>query len=371
MELEPEVLAKVCVSLSPTSFNDLAEMLGEESEGFESRVREASPACAAWINRRQWISEMQDAERRMKAGDSSASKDLRIARIEFIKCGVAETMVAGEVVQDEALEEFDPCSNESELDLQEDPRSEEMQSAADEMQSAAMAKPDHRPKTSKPRKRVSSKTIETVVPVPEGMVSGMVLSPLATGISSEMYMDRPVVIFKVPAGGLFGTGYPSRGRQEAWTVVNGITNCLTMKFPNPTPYWSVLDAMSELGSFTKPQVVEKAMNRYPGLSEAPGPDGGKSEARRMIDALSVAFDVLKGHQKHPRKKSAGMAHIVEDPKGGSPMTIRPRELEESLQYFEDDKRRRAEFGEAPLPEKAVDADGNLVEAVSVVVGSPR
>tara|TARA_Y100000310_G_C20683203_1_gene817353 strand:+ start:2186 stop:3199 length:1014 start_codon:yes stop_codon:yes gene_type:complete len=328
-------LGKVCLTCKPQNFDELANAIGEDPEGFEAALRDQFPQAAAWVENRMISRESEALAAKLKepgfAGDvdkiKTALNDLRLKIV--VSCTTYF-----------ACEFFRPASLQPVIAV-----------------ASAGKKPSvvRQPAVVKPKK---IKKPEFSGDIPPEMVEGSVMSEIVQGWSSREYLDRRLMVFKKPAGGLFGCKGSVRDKYDEHAVVNGIVNMCTMREP-VTPYWAALDAMSSLKSFKKADVITEAMARYPDCTDA--------EVQQS--RIGIAFDVLKGHAKHPRKKNAGMAHMVDD-HGGGQMSIRAREAEETLQYFDRDKARREEFGKAPTTVPK-DEKGKPVKQVAVVVGSPR
>lgn len=147
------------------------------------------------------------------------------------------------------------------------------------------------------------------------------------------YLGRSFVYVKLIPG-LFGDGVVSRDTLKRFTIHNGIINHSDVRLDEPpTTYWAVMDAMSELLSFTKKQVVELAVKRMIA-------GGCKDNKERIASGCGIAYDVLKTHQTHPTKKKSGMTHICDDDvneSGEKIVKIRGRRAEETLDFFSDEK----------------------------------
>jgi hypothetical protein len=172
----------------------------------------------------------------------------------------------------------------------------------------------------------------------QGDILGMI--PEGQGFSS-VYCGRPVVLLALRPQ-LFGKEVvlprnDGKVTTRRVTVHNGILNHCDLDEDAPSPYWSVLDAMSDLQQFNKAMVVERACklhgekrlrSKYPTVES-------------FAKACSIAYDVLKTHHWHQRKRHAGMSHMVHDcgslNKGLS--EIRGRLAHESLEFFEEHHRK--------------------------------
>jgi len=171
----------------------------------------------------------------------------------------------------------------------------------------------------------------------DGLVEGEVVPGLIVGASGRKFRGRDVVEFRHPPG-MFGTRATGRERQRELTVCNGILNQCSLSDP-PTPYWAVLDSMCELKvGFTRAQVIEKAVTLV-------------GEGKRR--GCEIAWDVLRNHHRHERKRQSGMAYMVDSLSKGK-LAIRARGPGETLQYFlgEGARRKAAEVAmiESPIVE---------------------
>lgn len=167
-------------------------------------------------------------------------------------------------------------------------------------------------------------------------IEGSVIADLVediTGLTGETYHGRSLVMFRhVP--GLFGIGVKGKGvggREYLRKLVlhKGILNQCALQEP-PTPYWAVLDAMIDLkDGFTQTSVIDRAV-QWVGEEKRAG--------------CQFAWEVLKNHHRHPRKKDAAMAYMVDLLEDGT-MTLRARAPEETLQYFmaADGRRKEAKL----------------------------
>jgi hypothetical protein len=181
-----------------------------------------------------------------------------------------------------------------------------------------------------PKPHKESVDVPKLLPVAAGEVDGKALPPLVLGATGKEYHGRKVVAVKRVAG-IFGTKAGARGGPQLCTLRNGLVNQCSMKEP-PTPYWAAMDAASGLKTgFTREQVVEEALKLL-----------GKGVSRRGVE---IAWDVLKNHQYHPRKRDCGMGFVVDQAPGrGKVMSVRARDEGETQVYFEA-QRQRAKGGE--------------------------
>ena len=320
---DPMALAAACRKYCPPGFEGLAAALGRDPEGFEEAVRESCPECAAWMDRRLLAGALGEAKLRVESGGeagAAAMADARRLRLLYIEAAVRSGGFPGEEWRPAAWPE----------------------AAGQEPEAPKPARPRAVRKANAPKADKALAAAGPLGPVPAGLVEGP-MAALAEGVAAVQYGGRPVVAFRIPAGGVFGTGLPRSGCLRLMTVRGGVPNGCQMAAGGPSRSWAVLDAMCGLREFTKGEALDLA---------APLCGGGRRLAGN-------AFDQVKGHHRHPRMKRAGMAHMVED-LGGGRMRVRARTAEETLQYFESGASRRLKFGEAP------EADGR--GPVSAVAG---
>jgi hypothetical protein len=185
-------------------------------------------------------------------------------------------------------------------------------------------------------------------------VDGDVVPALIVGSAGETYHGREVIVFRHPAG-LFGTRMVGNDRWRKFTLCKGIVNQCVLSEP-PSPYWAVLDAMSEFKEgFTRGQVIERAVVTV-------------GEASRR--ACELAWDVLRNHHRHARKKDAGMTYMIDSLTGGK-LAIRARGADETLQYFEAEglRRKTAEVLATGSAEVVPVVEPGVVEPVDPPEGS--
>jgi hypothetical protein len=178
-----------------------------------------------------------------------------------------------------------------------------------------------------------------------GVLDGDVVSALVVGSTGQRYHEREVVVFRQTPG-LFGTRATGSERLRELTVCNGILNQCTLSEP-PTPYWAIVDAMSELKTgFTRTQAIDRAVVTV-------------GEGKRR--ACELCWDVLRNHHRHARKRDAGMAYMLDVMPGGK-LAIRAREVEETLQYFLGEGSRK-KVAEAVLARGLLGVDEVVEEGV--------
>ena len=150
-------------------------------------------------------------------------------------------------------------------------------------------------------------------------MEGDVIPKLVVGATGRKYHGREVVACVLP-GGLFGTRKGARSRQAFLTLHNGLLNhCNIGKDGEPpTPYWAVMDgAIACKSGFTRKDVIEKAVVLV-------------GEGKRK--ACEMAWDIVRNHHRHERKRDAGMSYMMDGMDGGK-LVIRARDESETLQYF--------------------------------------
>jgi hypothetical protein len=147
------------------------------------------------------------------------------------------------------------------------------------------------------------------------------IRPMIQGRIHDTYRGREVVQFQLASG---VWGIPMKGsRARLLTLHNGILNQCSLE-ETPTPYWSVLDAAIDLKvGFRKRDVINHAVLVV-------------GEAKRR--ACEMAWDVLRNHHRHARKKTAGMSYMIDSEPSGK-LLIRGRGADETMAYFEAEEAR--------------------------------
>ena len=162
------------------------------------------------------------------------------------------------------------------------------------------------------------------------LIEGDVMPGLVVGCVSDLYCGREVVRVKHPAG-IFGTTCgKSRDvvREKFLTLHNGIVNHCVLK-EKPTPYWAMLDATIDLHTgFRRRDVLAKAVALV-----------GESQRR----ACEMAWEILRNHHRHDRKKESGMGFMLDSMKDGT-LKVRSRGADETMQFFacQTERRKTAE-----------------------------
>ena len=164
------------------------------------------------------------------------------------------------------------------------------------------------------------------VPLKVGEIDCEVIAKDVIGWTGETYCNRGVVsVLRRPE--VFG-GVPLKNEAIVnLTLHNGILNHMGIRPDrSPTPYWAVMDAMSDMkGGFTMEQVVSRAMVIM-------GDDS-------KMSACKTAWYVLKSHQTHPKERDRGMAFIVETLSPGH-FSLRARKEDETQAKFDKDREER-------------------------------
>lgn len=155
-------------------------------------------------------------------------------------------------------------------------------------------------------------------------------------IRGQTYQNRRIAVVKMVPN-LFGAGCVNKESTRHFTVHKGIINHSDIRKQGyPSPYWMVMDVMSDLETFTKVSVVTESVKR---LKECGAKDD--DEALTLEERCSTAFNVLKTHHIHPSKKNSGLTHMCDtDPAGTGDkkaIRIRGRKAEETLAHFNSAK----------------------------------
>ena len=167
-------------------------------------------------------------------------------------------------------------------------------------------------------------SVEELLPVPAKDVCSAATLGDILGYTGEIYRGRKVVLFrKRPEA--FGCKPLKRESKVRLTLHNGILNHMEIGDLSraPTPYWAVLDASSDLkDGFTTEQVLSRALTLM-------GDDN-------QLEAIRIAWYVLKSHQTHPKQNYRGMSFIYENSKksGAKLLSIRGRLGSETFEYFD-------------------------------------
>lgn len=160
--------------------------------------------------------------------------------------------------------------------------------------------------------------------------------PRDIGVQSEICGKRILVMVNRP--NVFGEevvvdkGDGKVGIRRA-TLNNGILNQCNIKDEYPTPYWAVLDIMTELKTFSKDMIIDKCVEVYGDQRDK----GSYESLEDFRNACVSAFYVLKDHHKHPMKMYSGCCFMVvhHGSMDVNKFTIRSRERHETLEFFEN------------------------------------
>lgn len=187
----------------------------------------------------------------------------------------------------------------------------------------------------KSKEELMSKKVEERLAPCKSLVEGEVVPGLIVGTTGKTYRGREVVSCVFPPG-LFGTRKEGRVRKAELTLSNGILNQCSIgkEGEPPTPYWAVLDAAIALKSgFRRKDVMDLAVKSV-----------GESKRR----SCEIAWDVIRNHHRHERKRDAGMAYMIDSVDGGK-LVVRARDAGETLQYFQAQSERKLEAQAALEP----------------------
>lgn len=148
-------------------------------------------------------------------------------------------------------------------------------------------------------------------------IDGEVVDKHVLGTTGELYHGREVVIFKSMPG-MFGAREGGREMTQRLTLHKGLLNQCALVEP-PSPSWAVWDAACELrDGFDRQEVIDEAVRVV-------------GEEKRQ--SCRFAWDILRQHHRHERKRDAGMGVIFESADNGKTIA-RARTPEETKQYFE-------------------------------------
>jgi len=164
------------------------------------------------------------------------------------------------------------------------------------------------------------------------------------GVQDCYHSRSKIVVVLRPR--LFGAEVVDKRSVRIMTLHKGVLNHCELN-DHPSPYWAALDVMSDLVKFNKAQVIKESIRLYGVVRNK----AKYSTVKSYELGLNWAYDVLKTHQRHPSKCHSGMSHIVEDC-GGSERgssAIRGRKDYETLEYFMEQRAKRAEAKQAGKP----------------------
>ena len=270
------------------SMSELAERLGgEDKKGFWEKVSKVCPGFEKVIERNRIL---QDVKKLIEAGDEKGAKEIRKQAVgltsEIMQLGLVHKALSTESGAGRKAKKEVPALNDE------------------------------------PAKELLKASMEFKCECASEMVLGVV--------NGEEYFGRKILMVQsVP--GLFGEGIVQRKSPKRYTVHNGhINHCDIREGECPTPYWAVMDAMSELGRFTKDEAVELAIASMKKM-------GSKEPRAVLAKGCSTAFNVLTTHQTHPSKNKSGMSHMLDkeprDAEGKRHLILRGRRRDETLEHF--------------------------------------
>jgi hypothetical protein len=160
----------------------------------------------------------------------------------------------------------------------------------------------------------------------KGQVKGKVIG--------EEYFGRRIVVVE-SLHGVFGEGVIKRKADKRYTIHNGHINQCDIREGVPTPYWVVMDMMSDQERFSKDSIIDASVERLKAI-------GSKEPRVSLRTSCKNAYNVLTTHNKHPSKIRSGMSHMCDiDPStesGVRHMIMRGRRKDETVEYFEGIKR---------------------------------
>jgi hypothetical protein len=185
--------------------------------------------------------------------------------------------------------------------------------------------------------------VESLRALEKGDLDCGIISRDVKGWTGRQYMGRgTVLVERRPER--FGAPSLKREAVVELTLHNGILNHMGIRPDRrPTPYWAVMDAMSDMkDGFTMEQVVSRAMMTL----------GDEGEAETLMEACRTAWYVLKSHQTHPKERYRGMSFIVETMAPGL-FRVRARSTGETQEVFDRAREKRVASRKTSKSEKAV------------------
>lgn len=180
--------------------------------------------------------------------------------------------------------------------------------------------------------------IDKRIPLLPGECDCTVILPDIIGWTGEEYRGRRVIeMLRNPCR--FGAPRLKSDGVVLLTMHNGIVNHMGIPLDDermPTPYWAVMDMMSDMkDGFTMEQVVSRAMGIL-----------GNDD---KMSACKTAWYVLKSHQTHPKERYRGMSFIVETLSSGK-FRVRARRSDEMQDIFDKGREERMEKREMKVME---------------------
>jgi hypothetical protein len=180
-------------------------------------------------------------------------------------------------------------------------------------------------KTEKTDEKIGKK-----IPLLPGECDCTVIIPDIIGWTGEEYRGRKIILMERNPERFGAPGLKSKAVVKL-TLHNGIVNHMGIPLDDerlPTPYWAVMDVMSDMkDGFTMEQVVGRAM--------------GILGSDDKMSACKTAWYVLKSHQTHPKERYRGMSFIVETLSPGL-FKVRARRADEMQVVFDQGREERME-----------------------------
>ena len=209
-------------------------------------------------------------------------------------------------------------------------------------------------KSGKTSKLVNGSKIDLsgLTPLGHGDFDGVMVSYIM-GYTGDTFCHRPVVIVRRVAG-LYGCECVKHDRYQEYTLHRGILNQADLTSNGvPSPYWSVLDAMTELhDGFSMDDVLNLAV---------------KLVGEEKREACKTAWYVLKTHATHPTKMNAGYCYMLDSTKDDKyRFNIRLRREEETLEYFSSQKKvRKSVKNKISKANKKVENDETIFSGTNI------
>lgn len=154
------------------------------------------------------------------------------------------------------------------------------------------------------------------LPPADHLVEGSAVKPLVLGVLQHSYHGRTLVAYDHNRKQFGSTPNITMGVRPR-TVHKGILNAFNLADP-PSPYWALVDAMSDHPEgFTRAEVIEQATRTV-----------GEDKRQKVI----FAWEVVINHHRHLRRREAALPFMVYRPTGKlkGKLFIRPRKLSETI-----------------------------------------
>ena len=299
------------------SFEQLAQLVNykDTSEsGMEKFVKQVSKQCPGI----ETILEAVECERLVQEAIRN-EEDFKTARLELIE-KVDKMNQAGYSMKGETQEELN--------DEPERPKQKVQQVTLDDL---------------KGRTRMTIKSEDQLEGLKEQLqpldqdVKCEVVASDVLGYTGDTYKSRKIVVY-VQRPRIFGEEVVDKMSIRLCTIHKGVLNLGAMR-DEPTSAWMALDMMSELGKFTRDDVLKK-------VSEVHGVKG------QELKDVEYRYNELKNHHLDTSKRYLGMVHMVEDLNTleGGGCILRGRQAYETLEYFleRESKLKGAKVGKNPV-----------------------